>query len=193
MCCCLHETIKLYVKFVNFENSAKTAEDVNDFVENKTMGRITDFAREDTFNAKDRVFFVNAIWLKSKWKRAFEKNRGLKGPFYFDNDKTNYATVDYMEVTSEFNHADLDDLEASAIEMDYAHSNFSFVAILPTHLDGLPKLEARLKGYELKSILQRMTMWKSTILMPEFKVTYEIKLNAILAKVSENKIKKSKK
>lgn len=85
---------------------------------------------------------------------------------------------------SYFNHAKIDELDASALEMKYANSTFSFVIVLPNSRTGLTELELKIKDYGLTNIMSKMSKQKLDIRLPKFKVDYTIDLSDPLKHVS---------
>lgn len=169
------------IESLNFAESAKSAGAINKFVEEKTKEKIKDLIKPDMLNALTRVVLVNAIYFKGNWEHQFDKDRTFKGNFFVnDNDK---VTVDFMATKKRFNYAILDDLDAAALEMKYADSNFSFVIVLPNSRNGLPALEGKLRNYDLAQITNKMHKQEVEVFIPKFKVEFEIDLGDALKKV----------
>lgn len=170
------------IKSVNFANSIETAGIINHFVEKKTNGKITNLVTPDTLSANTGAVLVNAIYFKANWKYQFNKEDTIKDYFYTHETET--ALVDFMSITGEFNYAYLRDLDATALEMKYANSDFSFIIILPNKRNGLSKLEEKLKRYNLATVTDQMNLEEVDVEIPKFKIAFEVNLNEILRNVS---------
>lgn len=67
--------------------------------------------------------------------------------------------------------------------MYFGNTQFTFVIILPNNRTGLMDLEAKLKDYNLKSIMKSFVNEKPYLTIPKFEIEYDIELNAILKNV----------
>lgn len=169
------------VDSVDFSKSAETAQTINHFVEEKTQKKIKELFEPDSFDAGSRVVLVNAIYLKAKWEREFEPYESRQKHFYM-NEEDNVSVV-FMHIEDSFNYGMLPDLEASALEMKYVDSDFSFLIVLPNSRTGLSALEAKLKNYDLTKITEQMSKQLVNVTIPKFKVESELNLKDILNKV----------
>ena len=92
--------------------------------------------------------------------------------------------VDFINAeTHYFNYAELDDLGASALQIQYYKSDFSMIFILPNRRTGLSALEAKLTDYDLSSIIDEMSITKIDVSIPKFSVEFEMELNDALKNV----------
>ncbi|XP_031628981.1 serine protease inhibitor 42Dd-like isoform X2 [Contarinia nasturtii] len=142
------------IESLNFAQSAESAAIINHFVESKTNGKIKDLINPYMLNAQTRLVLVNAIYFKGNWEHQFDPRNTEQGHFYVSETKT--VPVNFMSITKKFNHAVLDELDATAVEMNYANSNFSFMIVLPNKRTGLSTLENRLQNYDLAKITKKM-------------------------------------
>lgn len=165
------------VQSLNFAAAARSAQIINNFVENETNGKIQNLMSPNSLNGDTRIVIVNAIFIKGKWERKFPKENTRSGPF----STTEYAT--YMNTIDNFNYARLPKLDAKALEMRYANSSFSVVIILPNEGVLYRQVEQKLKTYDWRTITSQMRMQKVNVTMPKIKVNHEQNLNYILGKV----------
>lgn len=166
---------------LDFAKSDASAKTINQFVEEKTMEKIKDLIKPDMLSADTRVVLVNAIYFKGNWEYQFDKESTTEGDFYINESET--VPVDFMHIKKKFNYAILEDLDATALEMKYANSNFSFVIVLPNSRTGLSALEGKLKNYDLAEITNKMHKQEVEVTIPKFKVEFEINLNDVLKKL----------
>lgn len=169
------------VESLNFANSVESAQSINQFVENKTNHLIKDLIKPDMVDASTRMVLVNAIYFKGNWKYQFDEKRTIKGDFY--TNETEKVKADFMHLKKRFNFAELEELNATALEMRYFNSNFSFVIILPNNRTGLHELETKLKNYDLSQISSQMVLQEVDVTIPKFKAEFEINLNEVLKNV----------
>lgn len=170
------------VESLNFNDSEKSAETINHFVQKQTNGKIKELFTPSQLKPNTRSVLVNAIYFKGGWERPFYSRDTRKQNFY--NRGTEAVQADFMNMESSFNVAYVDDLDATALEMKYAKSNISFVIVLPESRTGLAALEDELKYYDLTQIPEKFKLQKYKIFVPKFKVEYDIYLNNVLKNVS---------
>ncbi|XP_031627769.1 dolichyl-diphosphooligosaccharide--protein glycosyltransferase subunit 2 [Contarinia nasturtii] len=163
---------------LNFAQSAESAATINRFVEQKTNKKIKDLIKPEMLDAVTRLVLVNAIYFKGNWEHKFDPKRTTQGDFYVSETET--VPVDYMHIKKKFNYAVLDEFDATALEMKYVNSNFSFVVVLPNERTGLSALEDKLQNYDLAKITDKMHRAEVDVTIPKFKVEYEINLNDAL-------------
>lgn len=168
---------------VNFAEPIAAAATINRFVGEKTDGKIADFIAPDQLDSTTRTLLVNAIHFKGQWQQQFNKSKTIRGPFY--TNETESIPVDFMVAKDYFHTANLIALNARALELNYAHSNYSFVIILPDNHTGLAELESKLQYVNLAHVASQMTNDELEIIIPKFNVEYEIKLNEVLKSVSK--------
>lgn len=168
------------VESLDFAKSVESAQAINQFVEEKTNNHIKDLIQPDMISSDTRMVLANAIYFKGNWKYQFDRRRTAKGDFY--TSETEKVPVDMMRIKKRFNYAVLDDLDATALEMEYAKSNFTFVIVLPNSRTGLTDLETQLKNYDLSQITDQMRSQEVDVTIPKFKVEFKINLNDVLKK-----------
>lgn len=170
------------VQSLNFDNKIQSAQIINDFVENKTHDKIKNFIQSENINEDTEIMLINAIYFKSNWKNQFNKTLTAPDDFYVSENET--VQVDFMKIQSNFHLSDIVELDASALEMKYANSKYSFIILLPRSRTGLSTLERKLKNFDLTKIID--SFWHPIgvdVKIPKFKVEHEIKLNEILKNV----------
>lgn len=166
---------------LNFTDTEQSADIINQFVDEKTQGKIQNFVKASSLNGNMALFLVNAIYFKGNWAKRFDKDRTREQDFYISRKET--MRTDFMFTKKRFNYAKIREFNATALEMKYANSTLSFVIVLPNSRAGLPDLEEKLRDYGLISITQQMFRQKVDVAIPKFKINFEIKLNSVLKEV----------
>lgn len=174
------------IESLNFAESKASAAKINQFVEEKTNGKIKDFIAPDQLDATTRLLLINAIHFKGQWQQQFNKSKTVRGNFYINETET--VPVDFMTAKEYFHSANLIALNARALELKYAHSNYSFMIILPDNRTKLHELESKLKYVNLAEVSAQMSYDELEITIPKFTIEYEIKLNDVLKNVSRNTV-----
>lgn len=171
------------VESVNFRNVKETVQLINDFVAEKTKGKISEIVTPATFaNGGTAVVLINAIYLKSVWVQPFPKSDPkILANFY--SSETEWVKVEFMRNKQKFWIAIVPELDAAALRLDYVNSNFSFIIILPDNRFELSRLETQFSHTNLSAIIDQMVLTEIEIMIPKFKVESEFLLNDILKKV----------
>lgn len=172
---------------MDFTNKTGVARTINDFVSDRTHGKIKDFIKPQIITNDAAVLLVNAVYFHDEWIYKFDKANTVAGNFYINENET--VRVDYMTTTDYFHYKWIHKLKASVLEMKYANPNNSFIIVLPWDRTGLAKLEKQLKNFDLMELtnFDRVYNEKVTIKIPTFKAQHELKLNDILKKVCNEK------
>lgn len=166
---------------VDFAKSSEAAAIINRPVEEKTHNKIKDLIDPKSLDSDSRVVLVNAVYLKGKWEEAFQEHETRNRDFY--SSETGKAPVKFMHKNAHFNYASLPDLDATVLEMKYVESELSFLVILPNERTGLSALETELKNTDLKTIADEFNRTNVDVLIPKFKIEYQVNLKDVLKKV----------
>lgn len=169
------------IESVDFLKANDTAKTINQFVKDKTKNYIKEIVKQEIINEKSRLVLVNAIFFPSEWERQFSRCYTQKRDFF--NNGTEKVPAHFIHIKQSFWHAQLKDLYASAVRLDYANSNLSFVIILPNHMTGLDALESQLYNYDLMQIIGSMGYNQVRLKMPKLKIESQFSLKGILEKV----------
>ena len=95
-----------------------------------------------------------------------------------------YNDVDYMTfVRGHFKYAELKDLDATAIAINFADSDLSLIMILPNYLKSFPEIEEHMKNYDLTKIINQMRPERIFLKIPIFQIKYQISLKDFSNKV----------
>lgn len=175
------QSFKSGIESINFGNRAEAAQTINRFVELETKEKIKQLIKPEMLSTDSRVVLINAVYFKGEWKYKFNKDFTIKSDFY--TSETESTPVDFMHIEGQYHYAELPDLDASALEMKYADSNYSMVFLLSNNHAGLATLETKLKGHDFSKITTGMRLQKVKVNIPKFKVEFEVKLNDILTNV----------
>lgn len=174
------------IESLNFAEPASAAAAVNSFVERKTNNKIKNLIQSDSFSAETRLVLVNVVHFKGDWQNQFDIFRTESGQFF--TDETNSIQVEFMGNEDYYPFAELNDIDAKALELKYKNSNISFVIVLPNKRTGLSSLEASLQDHSIFDIRSHLRETKVDVSMPKFKFEYEINMMGILQKVSSPKL-----
>jgi len=106
------------------ENSRIT---INDWVENKTEGKIKDLIPYDMLTDSTRLVLTNTIYFKANWSNQFETSETREQDFKLDSGET--VVVEMMHNTDFYNYGKTGGLQI--LEMPYKGDDISMLVLLP--------------------------------------------------------------
>ena len=121
-------------------NSPKAVELINSWAAKNTKGLITNIVSRENITPHTRFVAANAIYLKAKWSRPFEKDNTWSN-YTFTKANGKKAKVDMMMQTDDFRYAEGDDWQAVALF--YRSENRDSDAVPTCFIGILPKHDAR--------------------------------------------------
>lgn len=170
------------ISSVNFGNPVETVRIINEYIHAQTHGMIKNLYKPDMINPDTQAVLVNAVYFKGNWETRFD-TRGTKEEQFYVSE-TDTVQANFMHKRNYFNYGVLEDLQASVLEMNYANSNLSFLAILPFSRTGLPALQRHLDNYKVDQISNRLQQHMIDVSIPKFKIDFTLNANNVLKNVS---------
>lgn len=146
---------------------------INDWVENKTQGKIEDLFPKDSFSEDTRLVLTNAVYFKGQWLYQFKQHETEQRPFYVTPNNT--IQVDTMHLSNKkFNYVKND--EAQVIELPYRNSSLSMIVILPCN-QTLTEMESNITMEKMESWINSMGKQYVVIYLPKY--GYETKYEMV--------------
>lgn len=150
---------------------------VNDWVSDKTQGKITGLLPAGSVNASTRLILVNAIYFKAAWAQPFRKAATANAPFHMAAGHDIQAPL--MNQKATFAYAETNDLQL--IELPYAGNALSLVILLPKGTVG--DLENKLTEPALNQWLSQARHQRVDLFLPKFKIAAQFNLTQTLIKM----------
>ncbi|XP_073847021.1 uncharacterized protein [Musca autumnalis] len=169
---------------VDFRNSQEAINKINTWVEEQTEKKIKNLMQPGSVDGRTSAVLVNAIYFKAKWLKPFSDWATRKQGFKINNKQK--AEVDMMYQDDEFQYGELPEYEAKVLEMPYENSDLSMMIILPNDVEGLDKLEERLKGVDLNEISSKLRTDDVDVFLPKFHIEFDLDLKEPLQKMGLN-------
>lgn len=167
---------------LDFGKSSESEQTINNWVEKETNGKIKNLLSPGTIDGDTSALLVNAIYFKGEWESPFPHMNTRKMEFYSTSGKG--VQTDFMYDDDYFNYGELEDLDATAVEMKYKNGDFSMLIILPTQKSSLKQLASKLQSnYNLIGVSEKLSSRKIDIYIPKFEMEYELDLNQPLSKM----------
>ncbi|XP_005526514.2 PREDICTED: leukocyte elastase inhibitor isoform X1 [Pseudopodoces humilis] len=146
----LTNTQKLYgadLATVDFLQACdKARKEINQWVEEKTEGKIPDLLSEGSVDSITKLVLVNAIYFKANWATKFQEADTTDAPFWLN--KNERKTVKMMYQKNKFNFGYIPEEKICVLELPYDGKELSMFILLPRDTEedstGLQKMEKRL-------------------------------------------------
>lgn len=151
----------------------KTMEEINDWIELRTEGLITDFLSEPLSDEAELALF-NTVYFYGKWRNPFEKDDTKKETFTLADGTT--ETVDMMNQYGE-KHLYFSEDSYDGVVLPYRGEDMAFVAIKPTAGQSVRELYESLTQNEIDRILDIEDRVTIDLKMPKFEITFDQELN----------------
>jgi len=157
---------------------------VNNWVQEKTGGEITDFLAEGAITPDSKVMLINAMYFKGLWQNKFNTEYTTMETFQVSD--TERAEVEMMSVEAKFKSSYSDILRAQVLELPYKGGRFALFIILPVE-DSLNVVASRMTSSNLDDFLNIDTPErKLTVKLPKFGLNTKRSMKQILQNLGVN-------
>ena len=153
-----------------FNKPHDSAEYINQWVEARTNGKITDLLNAgQVFNSD--LILVNTIYFKGDWKCQFTSTQDAT--FYLSSTDT--TKVKMMLQTATFRYAVNYNLQCQILELPYDGCRVSMYILLPLQTEGLASLESKLTFNSVTAALANLEKRWMSVGIPKFGIDKDIK------------------
>uniref|UniRef100_A0A8D2DL38 Antithrombin-III n=1 Tax=Sciurus vulgaris TaxID=55149 RepID=A0A8D2DL38_SCIVU len=153
---------------LNFKENAEQARvTINNWVANKTEGRITDVIPSDAINELTVLVLVNTIYFKGLWKSKFSAENTREEPFYKADGKSCPASMMYQE--GKFRYRRVAE-GTQVLELPFKGDDITMVLILPRPEKSLAKVEQELTPEVLQEWLEELVETMLVTHVPRFRI-----------------------
>ncbi len=152
------------IRLVDFIKDAEGARQIiNDYIEEKTEGRIEDLIPEGAVDAMTRLVLTNAIYFNAAWAAPFDEEATVDATFSLLDGTT--ITVPMMNQTEMYRYAKGDGYQA--VELPYDGDQLSMVILLP-EADNFTAFEEAMSADKVAAIIASLKMSNVKLSMPKF-------------------------
>jgi serpin B len=159
-------------------SSAGAKSTINDWVKDKTKGKITDIVQE--IRPDHVMFLVNAIYFKGTWTYPFDKQLTQKASFRKEDGST--AQVDFMALKNG-KYLYYQDARQQVIDLPYGNRQFSMTLVVPNGEHTVSDITRNLNHAQLTSWLNSADSTSLELRLPKFKLEYKKELSEMLAQL----------
>jgi serpin B len=160
----------------DFADAAGAAAQINDWVSDKTNGRIKDLISASAIKPQTRLVLTDAVYFKARWATVFDKAASKPGVFHVSPGHD--VTVPMMHTTGQYSMTRGDGIEM--LEIPYRYDDASLLIILPDQQDGLAAVESELSAQKLSFWLEYEQQFNVTMSIPAFKTASDFDFAKVL-------------
>ena len=160
---------------LNFlENPENSRKQINEWVEQQTKGKITDFLPGGSVRNSTKLVLANAIYFKGNWLDKFKEAETTDMDFFVSESEK--QKVKMMTQKRKYNFTKDEKLGVNVVELPYKNEEFSMLLFVPTEKFGLGALEKSLTPDIFESITSQMFETEVILGLPRMKFEYEVDL-----------------
>lgn len=166
------------IEELDFGDSGRSAQTINNWVKLATNGHIKDLVSEDSVS-NSVILLINALYFEGTWRFGFNKTK--TGAFFPSPGKKVDKT--FIEQTGNFYYFYSKHLDAKILRLPYTGRRYSLFIILPSENNNLDNVIERLDAGTIKNEVWHMDEVEVHVVLPKFKFDSSINLNEVVKKV----------
>nr|WKN39401.1 serpin family protein [Tunicatimonas sp. TK19036] len=163
------------IEGLSFTNP-EAKETINDWVEDKTQGKIKNLIEEIT--PDDVMFLINAIYFKANWQYQFDPSQTHDEPFYLA-DGTSVPVKMMSNKGTKLHFLYREDLQL--LDIPYGNGQFSMTIVLPQGDHSVDELIDQLSEEKVADWLGQADTTTTQLMLPKFKTEFKLDLKDVLA------------
>ncbi|XP_077322821.1 serine protease inhibitor A6-like [Lithobates pipiens] len=165
------------IRKTDFNDPPEATKEVNEYVKNKTEGKIKELVKE--FSGDTKLALVNYVLFKGEWQDTF--NAAFTRTQKFKVDTNTAVDVPMMRRTGQYNHYRDTKLPCTVVELPYKDNASMIIAVAEPG-----KIREVEQGLSAETIQRWRTSWRKWTIelsVPKFNITSKINLKDELPKV----------
>ncbi|XP_027381681.1 serpin B8 isoform X2 [Bos indicus] len=161
------------------EDTEECRKHINDWVMEKTDGKISEILGAGTVSPLTKLVLVNAIYFKGKWNEQFDRKHTRGMPFKTNQEK---KTVQMMFKQAKFKMGHVEEVPAQVLELPYVGAELSMLILLPDENTDLAVVEKALTYEKFRTWTspEKLTEEKVQVFLPRLKLEASYDLEAFL-------------
>ncbi|XP_048839254.1 alpha-1-antitrypsin-like [Brienomyrus brachyistius] len=158
---------------VDFNKTAEATELINNYVKEKTHGKITNLVKN--LNTDAMMYLISYIYFKGKWELPFDPLNTKENNFYVDENTT--VSVKMMHQRNNFPVYHDEEIAADVLQLLYRDS-VSMMLVLPEN--ELKALEEILQGRHVEKWHKWIEKTECEVFLPKFSISTSYSLEDVL-------------
>ncbi len=169
------------MRLVNFLEQAEEArQTINQWVVEKTQGKIEDLIPRGGVGPATRLVLANAIYFKASWMEQFSEDLTQDGTFHTLEGES--VTVPMMSYASPHTLRYQESDRYQAVELPYVGEKVSMLVLVPDQ-GAFEDFENSLDGERLRGIIQGLEPGSVRLTFPKFEFESELSLADVLSEM----------
>ncbi|KAM4690566.1 serine protease inhibitor A6-like [Rhinophrynus dorsalis] len=159
----------------NFRNTKKAVEQINNYVKNKTNGKIKELVKDLEEGIK--LVMINHVFFKGKWEMPFHPDSTQLGRFSLDPNTS--VEVPIMSHTDSYKILQDKDLPCTVLHLPYKSN--AFMLIVVSELGKIHEVEKELSKEVLARWINSAAKTFVELRLPKFSISSSLNLKEILS------------
>ncbi|XP_004628456.1 serpin B9-like [Octodon degus] len=153
---------------------------INAWVSRKTEGKVQKMLTDVSIDELCRLFLINAVYFKGRWKEQFKKSSTSEMTFKINQEKRRPVQMMFQE--GMFPWAHVSEVGAQVLELPYEGQELSMILLLPDKGVDLSMVEKALtfEKFQAWSSSEHMKSTQVEVSLPRFKLQEEFDLVSVL-------------
>ena len=170
-----HEFFEAEIGLLNF-NDPHSTEVINSWVNTNTNGKINQIVQQ--IDPRTLIVLINAIYFKGSWQKEFDKSATRDGIFYLSDGSQKQVPMMYRKGAYPYFRGE----NFEAARLPYGEGRVSMYIFLPDRDSNLDDVIKQLNVENWSTWISQFheTKEDSEMILPRFKLEYEVKLNDAL-------------
>ena len=156
------------VKNMDFSQTEKVLNYINNWGKAKTGGMIPTMLERDQVSPDYLLYLINALCFKGEWQYKFDKKKTKEGEFHCENGNT--RKVDMMNIIRDYPYSEGPGWRSIAIP--YGKGRFSMHVILPEGDSTVTDLVGTIQEKGWKAFLDKPSEEEVALMFPKFETDY---------------------
>jgi serpin B len=167
------------VDFIDQAARESATVDINNWIEDKTNGKIKDVLNRNSLDSFTRMVLVNAIYFYGDWAQPFQKE--FTHPQNFFLSEKSSVNVPFLSRLGRYNY--YEDSIFKAIEIPYKENKVSMLIFLPKDRNGIAAFDTLFDYRYYLKVINNLKSDEVSLVFPKFTTTYREELEDILPKM----------
>lgn len=170
------------IENLNFAESEKSRNIINQWVEDKTNEKIKNLIPKGILDALTRLVLTNAVYFKGEWKEQFKKKSTKEKLFH--TFKGEDVSVKMMYHKARYGYYENEKFQF--LEMPYKGDDVSMFVLLPKDKKGLSGIEKALDMELINTAIKEIVKKDVKVHFPKFKLGLSYELSKLMKSLGMN-------
>ncbi|KAF2884872.1 hypothetical protein ILUMI_21291 [Ignelater luminosus] len=169
------------IRHLDYADSIGSSNLINNWVKNRSNGKIENIVSPDSFSAGTGLILANALYFKGLWKTVFEERSTFLR--CFRNHRKDCINARMMQTDGKFNYKSIAALDAQALQLQYGDGEYAMLILLPNQAQTVDGLIKAMQSYSFSSITSQLKSDEVFVNIPRFEVDFNADISSLLQHV----------